>query len=292
MRATTGTAGLYGLVLIAAAVPFISWAFVIEPASLRIVEYRIDVPDWPDSFPDIKVAVIADLHVGSPFIDIDQVVEIVKLTNAQSPDLIVLPGDFVVQDVPGGTAVDPTTIAKTLSGLNATLGVWGVLGNHDRWHGATVVRNSFEASGIPMLENRSVPLTHRGIKLWLVGISDYSEKKHDFDRAFSEVPKAAPFLAMTHSPDVFPLYPYRSGLLIASHTHGGQVNLPFLGRLVVPSRYKDRYAAGIIQEDRKRMFVSSGIGTSILPVRFRVPPEISILNLRPLPHDSDESDPG
>ncbi len=271
-------AAAVGLFALAASV--LLWSFLIEPATLRTVEYKIDVPGWPESFPEIKVAILADLHVGSPFVDIEKVREVVEQTNGVSPDLVLLPGDFVIQNVLGGEFVDPWKIADILSELKAPLGVWGVLGNHDWWHDAKAVRHAFEASGIPMLEDISVPLIHKGTKFWLTGISDYYEGPHDMERAFAHVPEGAPFLAMTHTPDIFPEYPKKSGLLIASHTHGGQVNIPFFGRPVVPSRYGERFAAGLIEENGKQMFVSTGIGTSIIPIRFRVPPEISILRLQ------------
>jgi predicted MPP superfamily phosphohydrolase len=93
------------------------------------------------------------------------------------------------------------------------------------------------------------------------------------------VPQDEPVLLLTHNPDVFPDVPARVTLTLAGHTHGGQVALPILGRPVVPSRYGQRYADGLVMEDGRALFVSSGIGTSILPVRFRVPPEIAIVTL-------------
>jgi len=268
------------LILAAVVFSLFFWAFVIEPASLRVSEYTIEVPGWPEEFPDLKVAIIADLHVGSPFIDLDKVKKVVDLTNAQSPDLILMQGDFVIRGVIGGKFVEPVETARVLSGLRAPLGVWGVLGNHDWWHNQREVRDAIESVGIPMLEEAAVPLQHNGEPFWLVGISDYYEGPHLVNQAFRGVPEGATFLAMTHTPDLFVEYPKKKGLLVASHTHGGQVYLPFLGRPIVPSRYGERFASGLIIEEGRHMFVATGIGTSIIPVRFRVPPEISILYLR------------
>jgi predicted MPP superfamily phosphohydrolase len=89
----------------------------------------------------------------------------------------------------------------------------------------------------------------------------------------------APALLITHNPDLFPLIPPRVCLTLAGHTHGGQVAIPFVGRPIVPSRYGERYAIGHIQEHGRRMFVTSGVGTSIIPVRFRVPPEVVFLTI-------------
>jgi len=96
-------------------------------------------------------------------------------------------------------------------------------------------------------------------------------------RALAPVPEGAPVIVLTHNPDLFVRMPARVLLTLASHTHGGQVNLPVLGRLIVPSRYGERYAIGHVHENGRDLFVTPGIGTSIVPVRFRVPPEISLI---------------
>ena len=95
----------------------------------------------------------------------------------------------------------------------------------------------------------------------------------------SQVPTNAPVIALTHNPDIFPWMPARVSLTLAGHTHGGQVNFPFFGRPIVPSGFGQRYAAGHIEEDGRHLFVTTGIGTSGLPVRFRVPPEIAVITI-------------
>lgn len=118
---------------------------------------------------------------------------------------------------------------------------------------------------------------------WLAGISDFWEGPHNVQLAVQQIPHQVPIIAFTHNPDVFPEIPSRVALTIAGHTHGGQVQLPIIGRPIVPSRYGERFAAGHIVEAGRHLFVSTGLGTSILPVRFRVPPEISILTVRSSP---------
>jgi predicted MPP superfamily phosphohydrolase len=114
---------------------------------------------------------------------------------------------------------------------------------------------------------------------WLVGVSDFREGPHDVSGALGNVTDSSPVLVITHNPDVFPLIPRRVCLTLAGHTHGGQVALPIVGRLIVPSKYGQRYAYGHIREGGRDLFVTSGIGTSIIPVRFRVPPEIVFLQI-------------
>ena len=131
-----------------------------------------------------------------------------------------------------------------------------------------------------MLENAAVTISAPRGPLHLAGIGDFWTQSSDPARALAGIPKNAAAICFTHSPDVFPLLPKTCALTVAGHTHGGQVRLPFVGRLVVPSRYGQRYAAGYVREGGKSLFVSTGIGTSIFPVRFGVPPEISLLTLQ------------
>ena len=253
-----------------------AWSLYLEPASVGTREHDVVLDGWPESLDGLKVAVLADLHVGSPYYGLDKLEEVVALTNAQSPDLVLLAGDYVIQGVFGGEFVAPEDFAPVLGKLEARWGVYAVLGNHDHWLNARRVEWALEEAGIPVLENESVG---RG-ELWVAGLSDLWSSYPDVDRALSSVPAGAPVLAFTHNPDLFPEIPERVSLTLAGHTHGGQVKLPLFGTLVVPSQFGSRYARGHIVEGDRHLFVSSGLGTSIFPVRFRVPPEVSILRLR------------
>ena len=119
----------------------------------------------------------------------------------------------------------------------------------------------------------------RSHPLWIAGVGDAFTRPAAITRALAPVPEGAPVIVLTHNPDLFVRVPPRVLLTLAGHTHGGQVNLPVLGRLIVPSHYGDRYAIGHVREEDRDLFVSPGIGTSIIPLRFRVPPEISLLTV-------------
>lgn len=255
------------------------WGFVVEPASLRDVTYRLALPRWPEACQGLQVAVLADLHTGSPFNGLAKLDKIVALTQAAKPDLVLLAGDYVIDSVRGGRFVAPREIAARLATLRAPLGTYAVLGNHDWWNGAGKVRRAFEDAGIPVLDDRAIPLAQGACRFWLAGFGDLWEGKPDVHRALREVPTGAAVLAFTHNPDLFPAVPTSVALTMAGHTHGGQVRVPFFGPVIVPSRYGRRYAQGHIVEQGRNLFVSPGLGTSILPVRFLVPPEISRLYL-------------
>jgi predicted MPP superfamily phosphohydrolase len=281
MRASwiAGVKRLFRRVFLAVAiVAFVlaAWVFWWEPRRLVTRETHLTLPCW--SAQPLRVGVVADLHVGSPYIDMEKLRQVVARINTGRPDVIVLLGDYVIQGVMGGKFVPPETLAAELAHLRAPLGVYAVLGNHDRWLDAPRVATALRAAGINVIDDAAVQIEHGG-PFWLVGVSDFLEGKHDVNGALDQVTNAAPVLVITHNPDVFPLIPTRVCLTLAGHTHGGQVALPFIGRLIVPSRYGQRYAAGHIREQGRDLFVTSGVGTSIIPVRFRVPPEIVFLEI-------------
>ncbi|MEO6325003.1 MAG: metallophosphoesterase [Thermoanaerobaculia bacterium] len=269
-------AALFSLVL-----AFLVWSFLVEPN--RLVVHRVTVPliarqsGGPlTPLMPLTVAVLGDLHVGSPFIDRAKLRTIVDTTNALAPDLVVLLGDFVIQDVLLGKFVPPEVAAEELARLRAPRGVFAILGNHDWWLDGPRIRTALVSAHITVLENESAPIQPH---TWVAGVADLWTRKPDLEATLRAIPDGDAILLLTHSPDLFPDVPSRVALTLAAHTHGGQVALPFLGRLIVPSRYGQRFAAGLIEERGRKMFVTSGIGTSILPIRFRVPPEIALLTL-------------
>jgi predicted MPP superfamily phosphohydrolase len=254
------------------------WGFFIEPNRLVVHEETLELRDWPAGFDKLKIAVLADLHVGSPYIDAEKLQLIVSKVNQMQPDLIVLLGDFI-SAVRGGKVIEPEIIAENLKGLRARYGVFAVLGNHDWWFDGTRVMRALESVGIRVLENDVARVEHDGQAIWLVGLGDLWTSKPDIEGTLAKITDANPVIVLTHNPDLFPKIPARVTLTLAGHTHGGQVNLPFVGRLRVPSEYGQRYAAGHVVENNHHLFVTTGIGTSIIPVRFRVPPEIVLLTL-------------
>ena len=207
-------------------------------------------------------------------------VDVVDRTNAARPDIICILGDLVIQGVLGGRFVPPEEIATELGHLRAPAGVVGVLGNHDGWFDHDRVRDALERAGIRLVEDTAARLDTPAGPVWVAGISDRWAGRHDLAAAMSVVKDdGAPVLLLTHNPDVFPLVPNRVTLTLAGHTHGGQVRLPLAGPPIVPSLFGQRFAAGHVVEGGRHLFVATGVGTSILPVRFLVPPEVTILTL-------------
>ena len=267
------------LSLLVVFVPLGLWAFWLEPASLREEGQALVLPRWPRACDGLRVAVLADVHVGSPFNGLSKLAEIVDLTRQAKPDLVLLAGDYVIHGVVGGQFEPPEAASEVLARLDPRLGVYAVLGNHDWWLDRDRVERALVGVGIPVLEDRALEIQDGPCRFWLVGVSDYWEGPHDVGRALQAVPEGSPTILFTHNPDVFPDVPARVSLTVAGHTHGGQVYLPGIGRPVVPSKYGERFAIGHVVEQGRHLFVSGGLGTSILPVRFLVPPEVSVLTL-------------
>ena len=252
---------------------------LIEPGLLVVREIPLTLSRWPAAIGPLRIAAISDVHTGAPHISLDTLREIVARTNAARPDLVVLLGDYVIHGVVGGRFVPPEPTAAVLRDLRAPLGVFAVLGNHDWWYDGVRVGRAFTDAGIPVLDDEAVAVPTRGGPLWIAGLGDHWTRPASLERALAAGPPGAPVIVLTHNPDIFVDVPDRVLLTLAGHTHGGQVNLPLFGRLIVPSAYGQRFAIGHVREGDRDLFVTPGIGTSIIPVRFRVPPEISILEV-------------
>jgi predicted MPP superfamily phosphohydrolase len=274
-----------------------AYAAVWEPGRQKVTRYRFTPRGWPEGR-RLRIAVLSDLHVGSLHVPLTRVSDLVAATNALTPDLTLLLGDFVASRA--RIASDPAMAdwAGELARLEAQDGVFAVLGNHDWWHdaptqtlrkGPTQVGLALERAGIPVLENRAVKLSTAGGPLWLAGLGDqiaflprrrgWAQGIDDLAGTMAQVADdGAPVIMMAHEPDVFARMPDRVTLTLAGHTHGGQVRL--LGWApIVPSRYGRRYAYGHVREEGRDLIVSGGIGTSQLPIRFGIPPEIVLIEL-------------
>lgn len=256
------------------------WAFFIEPNRLVTRYETLQIDQWPYKGSALKIALLSDLHAGSAFINEAKLRTIVERTNQLNPDLILMAGDFVAGGRDNGERLEPETFAPILKNLHAPLGVYAVLGNHDWWYNAPKVRTALEANGIKVLENESVELNGPGGPFVLVGLADLWEGQQRVQETIAKIPAGPPVIALTHNPDIFPQLPQRVMLLLAGHTHGGQVRFPLIGTVVHSSRYGDRYVAGHVVENGHHLFVTTGIGTSIVPVRFGVPPEIVLLTVK------------
>lgn len=245
------------------------------PRRLRVPDVPLAVPGWPAALDGLRVAVVADVHVGAPWVGLDRVRDVVRRVVAARPDLVLLLGDHFA-DVHLGTRLDPEPVAAALAGLRAAGPVVGVLGNHDWAVDGERVRRALEGVGLPVLEESAVPVLDG--RLWIAGVGDLWTRRPSVPAALANVPEGAPTVLLTHCPDVVLDVPAHVPLVLAGHTHGGQLTV--LGRPVhrISRRHGNRWRRGWYPQDR--LYVSSGIGTSSLPVR-TVTPEVPVLVLSP-----------
>jgi predicted MPP superfamily phosphohydrolase len=270
-----------------------SYAVAVEPRLRLIVKhYRLLPPRWPASDQPLRVAVLADIHAVEPWMPRSRIEEIVAVANHLEPDLIVLLGDYVagVHRQYRTGEVSPAAWGEALARLSAPLGSYAILGNHDWWDDVDAVRAALVGNGIPVFENRAELIRPAaGPAFWLAGLGDqraFHVSRHEY-RGVDDLPGTLsaipddgnPILLLAHEPDIFPEVPDRVSLTMCGHTHGGQVVLPYVGPLIVPSDYGDRYAYGHIVEGGRHLIVSGGLGLTWMPFRFGVPPEVLIVEI-------------
>ncbi len=246
-----------------------------EAAHVRVSRHAVAVPNLPPAFAGKTVAVLADLHHG-PFVGLDFVREVVRLTNALAPDLVALVGDYAHKGSEAHIQLPPCL--EALSGLAAPLGVFAVPGNHDMQKGGAVYRELVAATPLTDLTNRNRPVAVGNDRLWLTGVDDLWWGKPDLDRALDGVPAGAAVVLLSHNPDFAEDRPDgRVGLVLSGHTHGGQV---YLGRSGwVPSKYGAKYRRGLVRGPASAVFVSRGLGEAGVPLRVNSPPEVCLLTL-------------
>jgi len=237
----------------------------------------------------LRIAVLSDLHACTFFMEVPRIRKIVAQANALEPDLILLLGDYVSAVWPKErTNIPQEDWSSALAGLSAPLGTFAVLGNHDCRFGSEPVTQALESAGIPVLHNTAIQVrTRAGARFWIGGLGDQRAFRvapgrfkgaDDIEGTVQQVHgNTDPFILMAHEPDIFRRTPSRVDLLLCGHTHGGQVRMPGIGSLYVPSRVAKSSVYGHVLAGDRQMIVSGGLGCSRLPLRFLMPPEIVLV---------------
>lgn len=254
-----------------------AYGFGLEPDWIDVSRVTLALPRLPAVFDGLRLAHLTDLHLDDWMTD-DRLASIVDLTNRAVPDAVLLTGDYIT-GIPDLETRLPA-LTEGLARLTAPLGVYAVLGNHDHWTDARAVRHALEAAGARELRNRAHRLERAGHSLYLCGVDDYWERHADLDRVMDGLPEAACAILLAHEPDYADISAAtgRFDLQLSGHSHGGQVALPLVGPVILPT-YAEKYPSGLYRVGRMWQYTSRGLGMVAPRVRFNCRPELALLTL-------------
>ncbi|WP_374073496.1 metallophosphoesterase [Bdellovibrio bacteriovorus] len=253
------------------------WSVAIEPGLL--IQRDVEVSKWPVS--PLRIAFFSDLHAGAPYITESYIEDLISRINKMQPDIVLIGGDLVITGIIGGSYIPIEKIADLLKKLNARLGVYAVLGNHDWWDDGEHINQVLKKNGIKVLENEAElisidPNNH----FWLVGVGDDFTNHSDIRLSLSKVNTADPQILFMHDPAAIFQAKNKFDLALAGHLHGGQVFVPGVGAIFTIGDAPREWAEGWVDFKYGSLFVSKGIGTSIFPVRLNALPEFVVVDLK------------
>ena len=266
---------LFLLLLAVALTAFMYYVATLDPVVRRT---EIEMAGWPAGAPPVKAVLISDLHVIGPDMPPERLARIVGQINALHPDLVLIAGDFVSDRRFATQRYGARAAVAPLARLRPRLGTVAVLGNHDHWRDAAAVRAALTAAGVRVLGNQAVRIG----PLAVGGLDDAVTRHDNLRRTLAAMDRLhGPKLLLSHDPDLFPALPPQIGLMLAGHTHCGQIRLPLIGALSTGSQYGQRYACGRADEGGRTLIVGAGLGTSIVPLRLLAPPELWLITIGP-----------
>ena len=252
------------------------WSFIIEPERIVIKKVDITLPGWNKEHKNLKVAVLSDFHIGFGAMNRNKLNTIINITNSQNPDLILLLGDYVNVSVKNKRFLNYLLDFKK---FRSKYGVFAVMGNHESWQVRHKIRSLLKDAGVNTLENRAVNITIDDKSFWIAGIEDLTSGHPDLGYIMKQINDDNPVIFLSHNPNIFTQLPKNVNLAIAGHTHGGQLYIPFLVNLLNRSPFKKSFLKGYMVKNNQHFYISSGLGTTIIPARFLISPEIVFLNL-------------
>jgi len=262
------------------------------PLHIDLVGKEIKIDGLPESFRGLKIAQLSDLH-ASTIVSNSLFEKAAQLVKSKKPDLIFLTGDYVS----GATRFLSGHVGEfnkrhldecidSLARLEAPLGIYGVLGNHDFWSGEeavkTIMRVFTKSLKVKWLRNESVTIEKGSDSLDLLGVDDYWAPSCSLGKAYKGLDSRSVKILLSHNPDIneeIELLGKRIDLVMSGHTHGGQVVVPLIGQPVIPSKYGQKYRAGLVRDGGRQTYISRGIGHLLVPLRINCPPEVTILTL-------------
>lgn len=257
-----------------AALSTYGYSFRMETQWLQLERVTIPVKNLGSSFEGFKIALLSDFHLY-PHTEIELIRRALAMANDLKPDLVAILGDYVLDE-----ADSIFELAPVLARLNAPHGVFSILGNHDHWKGATIVRRALEESGLLVLNNSGLTLSRGKDRIYLAGLDDGWVRRSNLSQALEKQPQGVPTILLMHEPDFADTFSAdgRISLQLSGHSHGGQVRLPGIGAPVLP-RYGSRYDQGLYRLQDMWLYTNRGIGVTRPPLRFNCRPEVTEITL-------------
>ena len=253
------------------------WVSRAQPHVVRKLTLTLD--GWPRWSRPLRIAFLSDFHTGSHAADLARLRAIVSEAMEHRPDLALLGGDFVNMQPFGGGRIPPRTIAGVLADLRAPLGCFAVLGNHDYTYGTADVLSALRAHDITVLADEQRELRFEDKVIDLAGVPDAKRYPQESQTLLAGLSPHRPTIVLAHDPYWFAYLPAGPHLMLSGHTHGGQICFPLIGPLRNASRAPLKWTYGLIVEGGRHLYVTSGLGTSAVPVRWNIPPEIVLLDV-------------
>jgi len=243
-----------------------------EPHMLTVERQVINLPRLPENLNGFRIVHLSDIH-HSPFTGTKQIERAIEMANSLEPDIIALTGDYVSHE-----REFAVPCAELMGRLRARLGVYAVLGNHDHWTDAPLITDLFRTEGIRVLINEGFRFTANNSSFWLAGVDDTMVGQEDLPLALSGSSEAEMKLLLAHNPVIL-RRAARAGvdLVLSGHTHGGQVT--WRSEKSASGRPRRRLLKGLGRQGMTQIYVTRGLGTVVLPIRYGCPPEISLLEL-------------
>ena len=244
-----------------------------EPYRLTIEHHQIYLKRLPPAFDGFRIVQLSDIH-HSPFTSRAQIERAVDTANSLQPDIVALTGDYISKE-----RQYAAPCAELLGKLRARHGIFAVLGNHDHWTDAALITDLFRAERMTVLVNQGMRFELKGAAFWLAGVDDTMVGLEDLPLALAGSREDELKLLLAHNPIIL-RRAARAGvdLVLSGHTHGGQVSLR--SERSVAGRPRRRLLKGLARQGETQIYVTRGLGTVVLPVRFGCPPEVSLLELR------------
>jgi len=263
------------LILVLAGAALFAWMHHEARLDPVVRRATVHLPDWPKGKPPLRVLLLSDIHMGSAVMDPARLDRIVDQANALTPDLVLIAGDFVYGNDPVEGARSATQLIAPLSRLRAPLGVVAVSGNHDYWAGQNSLPPALKRAGVTLLDNAAI---ERG-PLAIGGLADgytLHARIPATMAALDKLPGAR--IVLTHAPEITPYLPGSAHLVLAGHTHCGQIVAAWLGPFARKPRA--RFGCGWTRDRSRLNLVTAGVGTSILPLRLGADPDMWLLTLQ------------